>query len=333
MDFGSAFSRNHNENFSSKNHMRAPAEKPNFIVPDGMRDEIDDFLAYLELERGAAKNTIFAYRRDLAQFCDFLRRKNFAGTWKNVATDNVSEWLAELNDDGISARSEARKMAALRGIAKFLVASNVRPDDFCEVLGTPHFRNALPETLSVEEVEKILNAPTISTPQGLRDRAILELMYGSGLRASEICTIEIQSINLEEGVARVRGKGNKERLVPVGSKALKAIRNYLTDFGRGRLAKPGTGSALFISQWGKAISRKTLWALMQEQARRAGIQKKIHPHVLRHAFATHLLANGADLRAIQEMLGHADLSTTQIYTAVEKTRLADEHRRTHPRDH
>ncbi len=311
--------------------MRAP-EEPNFVVPDGMRDTLDDFLAFIDLERGLSKNTILAYQEDLSQFCDFLRRKGLADNWKSVTPEHVSAWLGEENVEGISARSVARKMAALRGIAKFLVTSNVRPDDFCEVISTPHAKNALPETLTVNDVDKLLNAPTLATPQGLRDRAILELMYGSGLRASEICSIEIQSINLDEGVARVRGKGNKERFVPVGSKAQQAIRNYLTDFGRGRLAKPGTGSTLFISQWGKPISRKTLWAMMQEQARRAGIQKKIHPHVLRHAFATHLLANGADLRAIQEMLGHADLSTTQIYTAVEKTKLSSEHQRTHPRN-
>ncbi len=312
--------------------MRAPEEKPNFVVPEGMCDSLDDFLAFIDLERGLSRNTILAYQEDLTQFCDFLRRKGLTDNWKSVTPEHVSAWLGEENDEGISARSVARKMAALRGIAKFLVTSNVRPDDFCEIISTPHVKNALPETLTVKDVDKLLNAPTLATPQGLRDRAILELMYGSGLRASEICSIEIQSINLDEGVARVRGKGNKERFVPVGSKAQKAIRNYLTDFGRGRLAKPGTGSTLFISQWGKPISRKTLWAMMQEQARRAGIQKKIHPHVLRHAFATHLLANGADLRVIQEMLGHADLSTTQIYTAVEKTRLATEHQRTHPRN-
>ena len=165
----------------------------------------------------------------------------------------------------------------------------------------------------------------------LRDRAMLELMYGSGLRASELCALEIQAVNFEEGVLRVRGKGSKDRVVPVGRKALEALRDYLSENGRAKLAKPRTGSALFLSSWGKAISRKTLWALLQERVRRAGIDKKIHPHQLRHAFATHLLANGADLRVIQELLGHADIGTTQIYTAVERSRLADEHRRTHPR--
>ncbi len=256
--------------------MKGP-QKQNFVVPESLREGFDEYLAFLTLEKGASKNTISAYKKDLAQFCDFLGKKKFAGTWKNVATEHVSAWLAEQNLNGISSRSAARKMAALRGIAKFLVVANTRADDFCEIVANPHFRRALPETLSVNEVEKILNAPTIATPQGLRDRAILELMYGSGLRASEICTIEIQAINLDEGIARIRGKGDKERIVPVGRAAAKAIRNYLTDFGRGKLAKPGSGSALFLSQWGKAISRKTLWVLMQEQARRAGIQKKNPP--------------------------------------------------------
>ncbi|MBQ8445869.1 MAG: tyrosine-type recombinase/integrase, partial [Opitutales bacterium] len=183
----------------------------------------------------------------------------------------------------------------------------------------------------VDEVSKILETPMPETPQGLRNLAMLELMYGSGLRASELCGLEIQSVNFDEGLIRVRGKGSKERIVPVGRRARQAIFAYLSEDGRPRLAKPKTGSALFISTWGKAISRKTLWVILQEIVSNAGIEKKIHPHQLRHAFATHLLANGADLRVIQEMLGHADIGTTQIYTAVERSRLTDEHRRTHPR--
>lgn len=306
-------------------------EAPNFVPAPEIARGIDDFLAFLELERGLSKNTCAGYEKDLLQFGDFLRRSGGAGTWRDVRADDLSAWLAELNDEGISAKSAARKLSAVRTLAKRLVAVGVRGDDFSEIVSSPKTRRALPETLSVEEVSRILEAPFPATPQGLRDRAMLELMYGSGLRASELCAIEIQAINFADGVVRVRGKGSKDRIVPVGSRAVAAIRDYLSEGGRPRLAKPKTGSALFISTWGKAISRKTLWVILQERVRSAGIDQKVHPHQLRHAFATHLLANGADLRVIQEMLGHADIGTTQIYTAVERSRLIDEHRRTHPR--
>ena len=306
-------------------------EAPNFVPAPEIARGIDDFLAFLELERGLSKNTCASYEKDLLQFGDFLRRSGGAGTWRDVRADDLSAWLAELNDEGVSAKSAARKLSAVRTLAKRLVAVGARGDDFSEIVSSPKTRRALPETLSVEEVSRILEAPFPATPQGLRDRAMLELMYGSGLRASELCAIEIQAINFADGVVRVRGKGSKDRIVPVGGRAVAAIRDYLSEDGRPRLAKPKTGSALFISTWGKAISRKTLWVILQERVRSAGIDRKVHPHQLRHAFATHLLANGADLRVIQEMLGHADIGTTQIYTAVERSRLIDEHRRTHPR--
>lgn len=306
-------------------------EAPVFVPAPDIARGIDDFLASLELERGLSKNTSVSYEKDLLQFGDFLRRKNLAGTWRAVRPEHLSAWLAELADEGVSARSAARKLSAVRAVAKRLVAVGERGDDFSEIVSRPKIRRALPESLSVEEVSKILETPMPDTPQGLRDRAMLELIYGSGLRASELCSLEIQAVNFADGVLRVRGKGSKERVVPVGRQAIAAIRNYLSENGRPRLAKPRTGSALFISTWGRAISRKMLWVILQEQVVRAGIDKKIHPHQLRHAFATHLLANGADLRAIQEMLGHADISTTQIYTAVERSRLSEEHRRTHPR--
>lgn len=306
-------------------------ETPNYIPASAVREGIEDFTAFLELERGLSKNTVLSYEKDLLQFGDFLRRRKLAGTWESVRPEHLSAWLAALNEDELSARSAARKLSAVRTLAKHLVSIGMRSDDFSEIVSRPKNRLALPESLSVDEVSRILEAPMPETPQGLRDRAMLEVMYGSGLRASELCGLEIQSVNFDEGIIRVRGKGSKERVVPVGRRAVQAILVYLSENGRPRLAKPKTGSALFISSWGKAISRKTLWVILQEIVFRAGIDRKIHPHQLRHAFATHLLANGADLRVIQEMLGHADIGTTQIYTAVERSRLSDEHRRTHPR--
>lgn len=306
--------------------------EPHFIVPENMSGELEDFLAFLDLERGLSRNTLLAYRKDLTQFADFIGKKRRERTWKRIEAEDVSAWMQSLDENGVSAKSAARKLTALRVFSKRLVATGIRPDDFCEVIARPKVSQKLPESLSVEEVTRLLELPAEHSPQGLRNRAMLELAYGSGLRASEICALEIQAVNCDEGVVRVRGKGSKERIVPVGEKAIHALKNYLSDAGRPLLAKPKTGSALFISQWGRAISRKMFWVLLQREAERAGIKRKIHPHQLRHAFATHLLANGADLRSIQEMLGHADISTTQIYTAVEKTRLVDEHRRTHPRN-
>ena len=311
--------------------MTKAKSEPNFIVPAGMSGELEDFIAFLDLERGLSKNTLVAYRKDLTQFADFIRREGRKGDWRFVEAEDVTEWLRYLDDDGLSAKSAARTLTALRVFSKRLVAVGRRPDDFCEVIARPKVARKLPDSLSVEEVTKILELPVGHSPQGLRNRAMLELAYGSGLRVSELCTLDIQSVNFEEGLVRVRGKGSKERIVPVGDEAIHALKNYLSEAGRPLLAKPKTGSALFISQWGKAISRKMLWVILQKEVQRAGIRRKIHPHQLRHAFATHLLANGADLRSIQEMLGHADISTTQIYTAVEKTRLSDEPRRTHPR--
>jgi len=307
-------------------------EAPNFVPATEIAHGIDDFIAFLELERGLAKNSCLAYEKDLLQFGDFLRRKNLAGTWSAVRPEHLSAWLAELAEEGVSANSVARKLSAVRTLAKHLVAAGARSDDFSEIVSRPKTRRDLPDTLSVDEVSNLIDAPWDDSPQGLRDRAMLELMYGSGLRASEVCSLEIQAVNFSDGVLRVRGKGSKERVVPVGRRAISALRDYLlSENGRAALAKPKTGSALFISSWGRAISRKTLWVALRERARSVGIEKELHPHSLRHAFATHLLANGADLRVIQEMLGHADIGTTQIYTAVERSRLSDEHRRTHPR--
>lgn len=306
--------------------------EPNFIVPAGMSGELEDFLAFLDLERGLSRNTLLAYRKDLTQFSDFIRREKTSKKWSAIEPEDVSAWMRFLDETGVSAKSAARKLTALRVFSKRLVATGTRPDDFCEIVARPKVARKLPDSPSIAEVAKMLALPVENSPQGLRNRAMLEMAYGSGLRASELCALEIQSVNCEEGLVRVRGKGSKERIVPVGDEAVHALKNYLSDAGRPLLAKPKTGSALFISQWGKPISRKMLWVILQKEVERAGIKRKFHPHQLRHAFATHLLANGADLRSIQEMLGHADISTTQIYTAIEKTRLVDEHRRTHPRN-
>jgi len=302
-----------------------PLEK----IPVAFTEPLESFLAWLELERGLSKNTLSAYTRDLVQCVEFLAKEGVED-WTRVESAHVSAWTASLSRADFARSSQARKLSALRMFARHLVRENVRKDDVTELLSAPKLSRKLPDVLTREEVERLLNAPSSTTPYGLRDRAIIELFYSSGLRVSELCGILLQSINLDDGYVRVFGKGSKERVAPIGSAAVKAVQDYITG-GRPQFIKPRTGSELFLSQQGRAISRKMVWVMVKEHARRAGIKKPIKPHLLRHSFATHLLEGGADLRAIQEMLGHADISTTQIYTSVQSQRLADEHALYHPR--
>ncbi|MEM1221512.1 MAG: site-specific tyrosine recombinase XerD [Verrucomicrobiota bacterium] len=298
-------------------------------IPDELVGEIENFLAWLELERGLSENTIQAYSRDLGQFAGYVSEQG-AKDWRTVESELVSEWTAELAKTSYARTSQARKLSAVRMFARHLVREQVRKDDFSELTSAPKLSRKLPDVLTRKEVEQLLNAPSLSTPYGLRDRAILELFYSSGLRVSELSELLMQSVNLDEGYLRVFGKGSKERIAPIGSAAIKAIQDYLAG-GRPHFVKAKTGSELFLSQQGRPISRKMIWVLIKDHAAKAGIKKTIKPHLLRHSFATHLLEGGADLRAIQEMLGHADISTTQIYTSVESSRLADEHALYHPR--
>ena len=298
-------------------------------LPEALKRPIESFLAWLQLERGLAANTLDSYTRDLAQCAEFLEGRGLSD-WKSVNSGSLTAWVEYLGEAGYARSSQSRKLSALRMFAQFLVREKIRKEDVSELLSGPKLTRKLPVTLSREEVERLLHAPSTATPHGLRDRAILELFYSTGLRVTELCHMEIQNLNLEEGFVRVIGKGAKERIAPVGSAAIGAVRDYLAS-GRPAFVKGHTGSELFLSQRGRAISRKMVWVMIKQQALKAGISKPIKPHLLRHSFATHLLDGGADLRAIQEMLGHADISTTQIYTAVQANRLADEHALFHPR--
>ena len=299
-------------------------------IPAGFVEPLESFFASLELERGLSKNTISAYTRDLIQCAEFLTEKEGIADWSKVGPNHLSAWSSSLSRQDFARTSQARKLSALRMLSKHLVRENVRQDDMTEFLTAPKLSRNLPDVLSPKEIERLMTAPSASTPHGLRDRAILELFYSSGLRVSELCGILLQNINPDEGYVRVFGKGSKERISPIGSAAVKGVRDYLSG-ARPRFVKDKTGSELFLSQQGRAISRKMVWVMIKNHARRAGIKKPIKPHLLRHSFATHLLEGGADLRAIQEMLGHADISTTQIYTSVQSARLADEHALYHPR--
>ncbi len=309
--------------------MGAPRRKKATVVPPDLQESVDAFLAYLSLERGLAKLTVAAYEDDLARFTAHCARLG-KERWTEVGLAEVESWVKSLDRLGHAAASLSRRLSAVRTFSAHLVRSGLRRDDFTELARGPKFRRTLPGTLTAEQAAKVVSAPDTSTPQGLRDRAMLELMYGSGLRISELCGVELQALDLESALVRVRGKGSKDRVVPVGETAIVALRAYL-EKGRPALTRPKTGSAVFLSARGQALSRKTFWLSVKQAAARSGVDVPVKPHLLRHAFATHLLAGGADLRSIQEMLGHADIATTQVYTSVERSALSDAHRQHHPR--
>jgi integrase/recombinase XerD len=305
-------------------------EAPMPPSPTGFADGIDDFLAYIELEKGLSRNTAKSYENDLRQAAHRLKHLG-AANWLKVTPRHLAGWLHWLSDEKFSESSQARKLAAIRMLFRHLLRQGRRTDDPAALLSGPKFRRKLPQVLTAGEMDRLLAAPAGGDAYAVRDRAMLELFYSSGLRISELCGLTLQQVDLENGFVRVFGKGAKERVVPLGARARDAVQTYLVS-ARPRLVKSRTGSELFISERGKAISRKTLWVIVKNSAKRAGIEKPVKPHLLRHSFATHLLGGGADLRAIQEMLGHASIGTTQIYTAVESSRLLDQHAKHHPRN-
>jgi integrase/recombinase XerD len=293
--------------------------------------DIDGFSAFIDLEKGLSENTILGYQGDLNDCAQFLSRKKKASSWAEVSSVDLTDWIYTLSGDDYTVSSLARKLSSLRMFFRFLIREKIRSDDPTELMTGPKLVRRLPGTLTVKEVEDLLAAPKPVNAYGIRDRAILELFYSSGLRVTELSSLTLQQIDLESGLLRVFGKGSKERVTPMGSKAMDTIEAYLTS-GRPYFVKAKTGSELFLSERGTAISRKMIWVLVKKYAKLAGIEKPVKPHLLRHSFATHLLSGGADLRAIQEMLGHSDISTTQIYTAVESERLLDQHAKFHPRN-
>ncbi|HEY5079570.1 MAG TPA: site-specific tyrosine recombinase XerD [Opitutaceae bacterium] len=291
--------------------------------------DIDAYLAYIDLERGLSGNTRESYQRDLAQFARFAAGQG-ARKWRSVTAAHAEAWLRSLGRKGAPS-SQARKLTALRMFARFQVREKLRADDFTALLSGPKLGRRLPHSLTSAEVGRLLASPSGGDPASLRDKALLELFYSSGLRVSELAALTLQQVDLENGFARVFGKGSKERVVPVGMRAREALGAWVAS-GRPHFVKPRTRSELFLNNRGTALSRVGLWGIVKRHARRAGITKSVKPHLLRHSFATHLLSGGADLRAIQEMLGHASISTTQIYTSVEGRRLLDQHTRFHPRN-
>ncbi len=299
-------------------------------APPAFAGDIDAFIGGLQHQRGLPFNTWSNYQRDLDQCASFLAKHGVAG-WPAVTGAMATAWIHSLGNGRYNAASLARKLTALRVFARHLVRENVCTEDFTVLISGPKLARRIPGTLSAEEVSRLLAAPSGGEAPALRDRALLELFYSSGLRVSELAGLTLQQLDLEGGFLRVFGKGSKERVVPVGGRAREALASWLTA-GRPRFVKKATGSQLFLNNRGTALSRVMLWMIVKKYAKRAGIVRNVKPHLLRHSFATHLLGGGADLRAIQEMLGHANIATTQIYTAVESKRLVDHHAKFHPRN-
>lgn len=296
-----------------------------------MRFLLDQFMDHLVLERGLSENTRLAYRRDLSEFLEHLSRRGRAGI-QEVARRDILDFLMEGKNKGLAASSLARRMVAIKVFFRHLSREGLLAVNVADALDSPRLWKILPVTLSIEDVDRLLAAPDPATARGLRDRAILETFYATGLRVSELAGLSLDSLHFDTDYIRCVGKGDKERVVPIGARAMAAVQAWL-ERGRPGYAKRGAPGerAVFLSRLGRPLSRIALWRHIRAYARQAGIRKEISPHMLRHSFASHLLANGASLRTIQEMLGHSDISTTQIYTHVDQGRLQSVHHRFHPR--
>jgi len=294
-----------------------------------MEQFVEQYLDFIGVERGLSANTLESYGRDLRQFSRYLR-KNGLDSWTDPDRMRVLSYMDELRQAGKSSATISRCLASLRSFYKFLSQEGYIIADPTIDLDSPKVEKKLPNVLSLPEVETLLYSPDTKTPSGLRDRAMFEVLYATGIRVSELVNLTLPDVNLDSGFIRCMGKGSKERIVPLGSVAIKALREYLAE-GRPRFMRSRDVRAVFVNHHGRQLTRQGFWKLLKKCAREAGIKFDITPHTLRHSFATHLLENGADLRAVQEMLGHADISTTQIYTHVTKSRIREVYDKAHPR--
>ena len=294
-----------------------------------LRFQIDRFGDYLTLEQGTSPLTLEAYRRDVARLVDYVRVKG-ATSPIDITSRVLRDFVYHLKDLGLTPSSIRRNISAVRTYFRFLLSDGVVTRDPSERLETPRRWRTLPDVLTVPEISRLLAAPTLDDPLAFRDRAMLEIAYGAGLRVSEWISIGVRDVLFEEKLVRVFGKGSKERLVPIGRSAIGAVATYVREL-RPRLEKGAGKGVLFLNARGEPLSRMGAWKILRRYVERAGIEKSVSPHTLRHSFATHLLEGGADLRAVQEMLGHADISTTQIYTHVDREYLRQVHKQYHPR--
>lgn len=294
-----------------------------------MKDLIAEFVNYLSVERGLSKNTIAAYSADLESFRNYLESKGMADI-DRIKRQDIMNYLLSRKDKNISGNSISRGLVAIKMFYRFLVTERLAREDVAGILESPKLIRPLPSVLAMAEVDKILAGPDLRDPVGIRDKAAIEILYATGMRVSEIVDLPIDGLNLDMGFVKCRGKGDKERIVPVGDKAKEALSRYI-DKVRPVMAGKRQDKHLFLSRLGKKVSRQTFWKMIKKYTKMARIKKDITPHTLRHSFATHLLERGADLRVVQEMLGHADISTTQLYTHINKERLKSIHRQFHPR--
>jgi integrase/recombinase XerD len=320
-----------------------------------MQQDIQSFLEYLTVEKGFSRNTIEAYRNDLVQFGDFLAGSEAGGTasaaagfvasqtggdvalgfaevrWQDVTRTRILSHIVGLKEKRYAAATVARKVAAIKSFFHFLLAEGVVQADPTENLESPHVGKSLPSTLTVKEVDELLEQPArFNTSEAVRDKAMLELLYATGLRVSELVSLNCDDVDTSAGYVRCLGKGSKERIVPVGYQAMRAVEDYVNG-ARRALTRSREQAALFLNHRGERLTRQGFWLLIKNYARSAGIAANITPHTLRHSFATHLLNGGADLRAVQELLGHANISTTQIYTHVSGDRIKQVYDQAHPR--
>jgi integrase/recombinase XerD len=292
---------------------------------------ITAFLTHVRVERGLSANTVSAYRRDLLKFDDFARKRKLS--LKSVTRDTLVEFLSSLYRQKLESRTVARHLVTLRNFFRFAQVQEIISSDPSLNLESPKIRRSLPGYLKLEEIERLLAQPDENTPLGLRDRAMLDVLYSTGLRVSELIGLRVMDLDIAVGCIRCIGKGDKERMVPIGKKALALVERYLLD-ARPKLirkGKQGLATTLFINRRGTPISRVGVWKILSAYGRKAGLRASLTPHMLRHSFATHLLERGADLRSVQLMLGHSDISTTQIYTHVVEERLKQIYRAHHPR--
>ena len=305
--------------------MMSADSPPAGLIPGAILDaSTDSFLSYCRAEKGLAQNSLLAYGRDLrhfAKFCTDLRQVDSAA---------VHRYIDSLYQSGISPRSIARKLTAIRSLFDFLLREGRIDSDFVRLLPMPRQWSSLPKFLAFEQVDKLLEAPPADTPRGKRDRAMFHVLYATGVRVSELCSIELNAVNLELGYVRVMGKGRKERIVPLGNQAIQAVSAY-TASGRPAILDGRASRYLFVTFHGDRMTRQGFWKLLKQHGKEAGIWHNLSPHIVRHSFATHLLERGADLRSLQVMLGHADISTTQIYTHVLRERLRHIVLQHHPR--
>ncbi len=309
----------------------APQEEPSAT---SLESAIESFIRHMKVERHMSKNTVLAYKRDLNQFLESCQLQGVADDVTQVSNEHISEFMLDLMDADIKKRSVSRKLSAIRGLCGYLLRREIISKDPSQKVDSPKYGTTIPQILSLDEVEQLIDAPDVATPEGHRDRVMLELLYDTGLRVSELVTLNMREVDLAQSALRITGKGQHQRIVPFGEYAQEALQKYVDETRAQLLVNNGGAKAstfMFVTRRGSCMTRQAFWKNLKKYALIAGITKPISPHKLRHSFATHILERGMDLRIVQTLLGHADISTTQIYTHVANTRLKTVHKEHHPR--